>query len=115
MFNRAIQALVRTTCIFSICTFSVQADNDSREFEDPFYVGLGLGLSFLEPETNSVALTLTEDSDAAYKLLAGYRFNENWSIEGFWANLGEAEVIATTGTKYNIEYKTLLKTVFLAV
>ena len=106
MFNRAIQALVRTTCIFSICTFSVQADNDSSEFEDPFYVGLGLGLSFLEPETNSVALTLTEDSDAAYKLLVGYRFNENWSIEGFWANLGEAEVTATTGTKYNIEYKT---------
>jgi OOP family OmpA-OmpF porin len=101
MFTRATPALLLVACISSVSA----ADHGDR-FEDPVYIGLGIGMSFLQPETNSVALTLTEDSDIAYKLFAGYRFNKNWSVEGFWANLGEATINATTGENYAIEYKT---------
>jgi len=101
MFKRVLQALLLTSC-----TLSVQAEVGELEFEDPFYVGLGLGVSFLEPETNSVALTLAEDSDIAYKIFGGYRFDRNWSIEAFWANLGEAEIAATSGNNLFVEYKT---------
>jgi len=101
MFKRVLQALLLTSC-----ALSAQAEVGELEFEDPFYVGLGLGVSFLEPETNSVALTLAEDSDTSYKLFGGYRFDDNWSIEAFWANLGEAEIDATSGNNLFVEYKT---------
>lgn len=101
MFTRAIQALLLTACLSS-----VNAADINHQHEDPIYVGLGLGMSFLQPETNSVALSLSEDSDIAYKLFAGYQFNNNWSLEAFWANLGEAVVSSTSGNNYNIEYKT---------
>jgi len=101
MFTRATQALLLTACLSS-----ANAAEMNPQHEDPIYVGLGLGLSFLQPETNSVALTLSEDSDIAYKLFAGYQFNKNWALEAFWANLGEAVVSSTTGSSFNVEYKT---------
>lgn len=101
MFTRSVKAL-----LLGVCLSSASAADHHERFEDPVYLGLGAGMSFLQPEASSVALSLTEDSDVAYKLFAGYRFNENWSLEAFWANLGEATVSATTGQNYDIEYKT---------
>jgi len=98
MFIRSLQALLIVTCLSS-----AYADVNN-EYQDPFYVGLGVGLSFLEPVSNSVALTLTEDSDFAYKVFAGYAVDERWSIEAFWANLGNAQ-LGSTGTTIDIEYK----------
>jgi outer membrane protein OmpA-like peptidoglycan-associated protein len=101
MFTRATPALLLTGCLSSLAAADI-----SQKHDDPIYVGLGLGMSFLQPETNSVALTLSEDSDIAYKLFAGYRFNQSWSLEAFWANLGEAVVSSTSGSTFDIEYKT---------
>lgn len=100
MFTRILQISLITTVVTI-----ANADDIVTEYEDPFYVGAGIGLSFLKPETNSIALTLIDDSDIAYKAMLGYEFNQHWAIEAFWSNLGEAVINSSAGSNLNVEYK----------
>ncbi|MBL4608909.1 MAG: outer membrane beta-barrel protein, partial [Pseudomonadales bacterium] len=56
-----------------------------------FYGGFNLGVSNLDPDTSG-APTLSGDQkqDVSIKLDFGYDASEHFSVEGFWANLGEA-------------------------
>lgn len=100
MFNKINKAIVRK---LEICTLiagvglasslsPVIAEQSIEDIRDPYYIGLGAGLSFLEPETNSVALSLSQDSDFAYKVFGGYQFDDNWAVELFWADMGQSEI-----------------------
>ena len=85
---------VFTALVFSMPSHAgEQAADDIR---DPYYVGAGVGLSFLKPETGSVALTLSEDSDLAYGVFAGYQFDDRWAAELFWTDMGQAEISSTS-------------------
>jgi len=87
-----------THAIFALLlTSSLHAEPQAIEdIRDPYYVGAGIGLSFLKPETGSVALTLSEDSDLAYGVFAGYQFDDNWAAEIFWTDMGQAEITASS-------------------
>ena len=100
--------LTRTLHTLIAATFAGAAFADSRDavLDEPFYVGFGGGMSFLEPESDSGALRLEEDSDFAYKLFGGYRIDRNLGIELFWADLGEAELGGVSGSNTTIEYRT---------
>jgi outer membrane protein OmpA-like peptidoglycan-associated protein len=76
-----------------------------EDIRDPYYIGLGIGTSFLEPETNSVALTLSQDSDFAYKVFGGYQFDDNWAVELFWADMGQAEISSGSSLIGIVEYQ----------
>jgi outer membrane protein OmpA-like peptidoglycan-associated protein len=39
-----------------------------------------------------VALTLSQESDFAYKVFGGYQFDDNWAAEFFWTDMGQAEI-----------------------
>jgi outer membrane protein OmpA-like peptidoglycan-associated protein len=67
-----------------------------EDIRDPYYVGAGIGLSFLKPETGSVALSLSQDSDLAYGVFAGYQLDDNWAAEIFWTDMGQAEISAAS-------------------
>ncbi|MGF1546102.1 MAG: choice-of-anchor D domain-containing protein [Thiotrichales bacterium] len=56
-----------------------------------FYIGGGVGQSFLEPEVvNIPGLTVTDDNDVGYKLFLGYDILRWLSIEAFGSKLGAA-------------------------
>jgi outer membrane protein OmpA-like peptidoglycan-associated protein len=71
---------------------NAQAEQFFDDIRDPYYIGLGLGTSFLKPETNSDALKLSQDHDFAYRVFGGYQFDDHWAVEVFWADLGQAKI-----------------------
>lgn len=71
------------------------------------YMGVGAGQSsmsdldevcndveFLGVQSGIATSCRDDDSDTGYKLFGGYRFNENWAIEGSLFDLGEFSVDA---------------------
>jgi outer membrane protein OmpA-like peptidoglycan-associated protein len=76
-----------------------------EDIRDPYYIGLGLGTSFLNPEANSVALTLSQDSDFAYRVFGGYQFDEHWAAELFWTDMGQAEFSSGSTVVGTVEYQ----------
>jgi OOP family OmpA-OmpF porin len=113
MFSRSIKSLAFTTALSSSFILGaaplaaeqsllVQPVDDIR---DPYYIGLGLGMSFLKPEANSVALTLSQDSDFAYRVFAGYQFDDHWAVELFWADMGQAEFSSGSSVVGIVEYQ----------
>jgi OOP family OmpA-OmpF porin len=76
--------------------------------EGQFYLGLGVGQSFIEPDpdTNNTGYNVDEDTDFGGKIFLGYDLTDFWSIEGFYADLGASELSHTTKPKGEIDYKT---------
>ncbi|SRR5713226_3488379 len=64
------------------------------------YVGLGIGTAKSTFDTGSVQLISgpnfsVDDKGSSWRLFGGYQFNDNFSIEGAYVDLGEASVVAT--------------------
>ena len=56
-----------------------------------FYGGLNLGVSSLEPDISGTpTLSIDQKQDVSIKLNFGYDISEHFSVEAFWADLGEA-------------------------
>ncbi|HEY9031879.1 MAG TPA: outer membrane beta-barrel protein [Kangiella sp.] len=67
--------------------------------------GLGIGQAKFDPNPgNNTAYKLTDDKDNAYKLSGAYHFDNNWAVEGFWADLGSAKLSSTLYGSGYIEY-----------
>jgi hypothetical protein len=60
--------------------------------DNKWYVGAGLGLSRLEPDRNESIYSVDDKSSAGFKLTLGYEWSERLSIEGYYADLGEAKM-----------------------
>ena len=57
------------------------------------FVGVGGGLSMLDPDTSATPFSLEDDQDIGYKVFAGFDLtsvSRNLSLEAFWADLGQA-------------------------
>ena len=68
------------------------------------YIGASFGQSTLKPNVNTVGGSVTDSSDMAYKVFAGYKINSKFAVEGFYAEMGDAEV--DTGSKVgDINYR----------
>lgn len=70
----------------------VYAETAISDIQDQYYVGAGLGLSFIQPSVNDASLFISKDSDIAYRFLGGYQLDERWAAEMFWADMGQARV-----------------------
>lgn len=79
---------------------------ESLEEHGPLYFNLGAGVSKLEPEigANSDA-KVTENQGQGFRVGAGYKFTPKWAMELQYADLGESEVTASSGTKVNVPYQ----------
>lgn len=87
------------TLFFSAVCFSplqsaVSAIDDTQDVgtSDPYYIGLGSGVSFLKPETSSITLSTGSDNDLAYRIFSGYQLDDHWSAELFFSYLGKSEI-----------------------
>ena len=63
----------------------------------PFYLGLGAGVSRLEPEPSTEAFELDEDTSTGIHLFAGYDLSRRLSLEAWYADLGEAGIDRADG------------------
>ncbi len=72
--------------------------------EDNFYVGLGGGVSLLKPDRNGTIWSVTDDQDTGYKGFLGYDLRDFLSLEGYYSDLGAAELTAAP-EKGTIDYK----------
>ena len=59
--------------------------------ETAFYIGAGIGNSWLEPKTSG-DFRVKDKTDTAFKLTAGWDWNDTLSLEGYYARLGESRL-----------------------
>lgn len=64
------------------------------------YIGIGGGMSWLEPETKDTTLDVDDDSDVGARLILGYEVSRYLAIEGTIANLGEATIKPSGNVEY---------------
>ncbi|HEU5133782.1 MAG TPA: outer membrane beta-barrel protein [Steroidobacteraceae bacterium] len=57
-----------------------------------WYVGLDTGMSRLEPQNDDGGYKVDDSQSFGYRVTAGYAWNRNWSIEGFFADGGDAGI-----------------------
>jgi len=74
----------------------------AQDGEPRWYGGLSLGQSKVSIDNSDLqvagatASTISKDeTDTAYKLFAGYRFNRNFAVEGGWTDLGKFKATNT--------------------
>ncbi len=60
--------------------------------DNDWYLGGGLGLSYLDPETNNTGYRIENDKDRGWKMYLGYDLNQSLSIEAYYADMGEADM-----------------------
>ena len=101
-----LQRLVIIAGVLSISTTGIAA-----EFEKQWYIGAGLGVTELEPDTRNTGYKLDDGSDSGFKLYAGYDFSPQLSVEGFYAELGTASLdnqgFVTLNPNGQVDYATL--------
>ena len=101
-----------------ICAFTLQAittasfadSHDEGGAEDhSWYLGAGLGITELDPDTNNTGYSVTEEQDTGFKLFGGYDFSERLTVEGFFADLGSAQLSNPAPSQPDgaIDYSTL--------
>ncbi|VAW52417.1 internalin, putative [hydrothermal vent metagenome] len=72
-------------------SFSAQSEEVSQ-FKSNWYIGFGLGVTELSPDTNNTGFSVSDDKDTGWKLFGGYDYNEALSFEGFYSDLGAASL-----------------------
>ena len=83
--------------MFSLLTLSAQA-NEPCEIGDAFgdgecwYLGGGIGQSKLRPDPNGTSWRTFDDSDTAFKLIAGFPFTEHLFLEAAYEDMGAAKM-----------------------
>ena len=72
-----------------------------------FYVGGGIGASWMDPDTDGTIFSVSDDNDFAWNVLGGYRINQNFAVELAYTDLGKAglEVAADGSSAGEIKYR----------
>ena len=71
---------------------SVMADEVAETNQRSWYLGVGLGATELDPDTNNTGYSVTDERDTGFKLFGGYDFSERLTVEGFYTDLGSAKL-----------------------
>lgn len=95
---RRKRAAIATTCVALLCTLAFVPAARADTF-----LGLGAGLSKLDPDTAGTPFSVTDDQDAGFKAFGGIDLtpiSPLLSAEVFWADLGQA----TLEDRGNVDY-----------
>jgi hypothetical protein len=85
-----INPVVLPLLVSGLLLTSQPLNAESNSTENPWYAGIGLGLSRLEPDRNGSLYEVDDKSSEGFKLTLGYDYSERISIEGYYSDLGEA-------------------------
>ncbi len=83
--------ITRMAVMMMLCGVAVSATAAS-DFTNRWYGGIGIGISELEPDPNGTAVSVDESRSSGGKVFIGYDLFERFSIEGHYADLGEAKM-----------------------
>lgn len=102
-------ALVASTAVLASCsTLGIDLDfgrstATDPDFENRFYVGAGVLMSQLEPNTDNVAGTSVSESESSgASVTLGYDVSNRISVEGHYADLGEATLSPAGTVGYSV-------------
>ncbi|MFK8077908.1 MAG: OmpA family protein [Granulosicoccus sp.] len=101
-------ALVASTAALASCsTLGVNLDFgrsvSDPDFENRFYVGAGALMSQLEPNTdNDTASSVSESESSGASVTLGYDVSNRISVEGHYADLGEATLTPNGTVGYSV-------------
>lgn len=87
-----IKHLIATTALTTLAAAPVFAQSYQQGPDEGLYAGAGLGHSKLDNDTLDLLGDFgasTDDSDTAYKLFVGYRFNPNFAVEASYLDFGD--------------------------
>ena len=73
---------------------------DGEKPSNGFYIGALLGKSSIDTGVNTVVGAVLEEEDTASVFFVGSEINENISVEGFYANFGEASLTGDNGDTF---------------
>ena len=92
----------------ALSSFIVAASHAEEQADRSWYIGGGLGITELDPDTNNTGYSVTDERDSGFKLFAGYDYSERLTVEAFYVDMGSAaigdHVIKPDG---QIDYSTL--------
>ncbi len=97
--KRVMRTVKRIAVGLLICGLMTPVMAESG-FTKRWYGGIAAGISELEPDPNGTPVTVDESRSAGGKLFLGYDLSERFSIEGQYADLGEADMAPTDAVGY---------------
>ncbi|MCC1498393.1 porin family protein, partial [Alcanivorax sp. 1008] len=73
------------------------------------YFGIGAGVSDLEPNTEQSLYEVSEEQGTAFQIFTGYQFNDHWSVDLSYMDLGSAELenASLTPAVVDVDYSAL--------
>jgi len=99
--NLAVGSALLTAGMATVFT----QDSMAEDFKQRLYINGGIGVTQVEPESPSDALTISDKNDSGGHLGLGYDLSRMFSVEAYVADLGTAEV-EFLGTKAgSIDYQ----------
>ena len=96
-----------TGSIAAITMMSPVAHVSATDLSPAWYIGGGIGSSWLDVDTTGTTYSISDDQDFAWHLLAGYRIDTNFSVELAYTDLGNAGVedFSTGASAGEISYR----------
>lgn len=92
--KKAIIAVLSISIVLAVASNSF-----ARNFQP--YAGFGVGASYMDTGISNVTGSATLDEDDSYvKVLGGLKFNDFFSLEASYANLGEASLSGNSGDRF---------------
>ncbi len=104
---KPLAAAIAAATFFAATAANAALSPKDREFNRRIYVGVNAGVTRLEPRTQGTAFKVGDDTSSGGSLTLGYDLARNWSVEGFFADLGKAGISrrADDVAAGNINYK----------
>lgn len=83
--------------------------NEDGEENRSWYLGAGVGITELDPSTGSTGYRVSDERDTGFKLFGGFDFSERLTVEGFYTDLGSAQLSGSLPSLPDgeIDYSTL--------
>lgn len=78
--------------LMSVSTATAADEQRGLNFKQRLYINGGLGITRIEPESSTDALTVSDNSDSGGHLGIGFDLNRFLSVEAYVADLGTAEI-----------------------
>jgi hypothetical protein len=97
--------LLNSGAILLVLTCSDINTANAADLEPGWYGVVGIGASWLDPDTGDTFYSVGDDQDFSWQLSGGYRINQNFSVELAFADLGGAEIISSGTVVGDLQYR----------
>ena len=99
-------SLLPTACVSLHTAVAQQALTELSTTPGRWYIGLGIGLSRLEPESFCRCLTISDENDLAFNVYAGVDLSRRFAVEAQYSDLGSASVDFLGDPVGSVDYQT---------